>query len=177
MVDMPPRARFPSYYPRCPLFAGSVRLVVDRGLSCGVALFNSPYMNTPAVCGTPDWAYPQGAPPQHAALLSLLSEGLIISPFPFSLIPFLCASARRPKAESEASWNYINPRVCISFLTACFFLKLSWAFAITWRLAKRGFCLHRPYAPSSSLEPRSSPSNKISHFGALCNTSIDDSVK
>ena len=32
MVDMPPRARFPSYYPRFPLFAGSVRLVVNRGL-------------------------------------------------------------------------------------------------------------------------------------------------
>ena len=31
MVDMPPRARFPSYYPRFPLFAGSVRLVVNRG--------------------------------------------------------------------------------------------------------------------------------------------------
>ena len=25
------RARFPSYYPRFPLFAGSVRLVVNRG--------------------------------------------------------------------------------------------------------------------------------------------------
>ena len=33
MVDMPPRARFPSYYPRFPLFAGSVRLVVNRGLA------------------------------------------------------------------------------------------------------------------------------------------------
>ena len=31
MVDMPPRVRFPSYYPRFPLFAGSVRLVVNRG--------------------------------------------------------------------------------------------------------------------------------------------------
>ena len=101
MVDMPPRARFPSYYPRCPLFAGSVRLVVDRGLSCGVALFNSPYMNTPAVCGTPDWAYPQGAPPQHAALLSLLSEGLIISPSLFLSFHF-CAlppAGQKPKVR------------------------------------------------------------------------------
>ena len=32
MVDMPSRARFPSYHSRFPLFAGSVRLVVDRGL-------------------------------------------------------------------------------------------------------------------------------------------------
>ena len=31
MVDMPSRARFPSYYSRFPLFAGSVRLVVNRG--------------------------------------------------------------------------------------------------------------------------------------------------
>ena len=40
MVDMPSRARFPSYYSRFPLFAGSVRLVVDRGLGTKTAILN-----------------------------------------------------------------------------------------------------------------------------------------
>ena len=39
MVDVPSRAFFPSYYPRCPLFAGSVRLVVNRGHRAGAFCF------------------------------------------------------------------------------------------------------------------------------------------
>ena len=50
MVDMPPRARVPSYDPRCPLFAGSVRLVVNRGpqfcvgRSLGICFFRLPLL-------------------------------------------------------------------------------------------------------------------------------------